>query len=78
MSGDVLFECGYRGHLWRLEVATHQGRTFGNWRKWYDQGGEWQPTREGCTIPLDSLWELMTSLMAHHGLPAPIRPDNGG
>lgn len=72
MSGPVLFEHRHRGHLWRLEIQSFKGRTFGNWRKWYPaEGGDWRPTREGCTIPLDALAELTACLMAHHGLPPP-------
>lgn len=71
MSGPVLFEIERRGHLWRLEIATHKGRTFANWRKWYLQAGAWKPTREGCTIPLDRLGDLTACLMAYHGLEAP-------
>lgn len=74
MTGRVIFEREQRGHRWRLEVATHQGRTFANWRKWYDKGGEWKPTREGCTFSLDGLWELTAALMDAHGLPAPAAP----
>ena len=74
MSGAVLFECEHRGHRWRLEVATHQGRIFANWRKWYDKGGNWEPTRDGCTFPLEGLWELTAALMDYHGLPAPAAP----
>jgi hypothetical protein len=43
----ILFEQPYRGDLWRLEVATHEGRTFGNWRKWYRDGDTLRPTRQG-------------------------------
>jgi hypothetical protein len=77
MRGRVLWEREYRGHRWRLEVTEHQGRTFGNWRKWYDVGGTWKPTREGCTFPLESLWELTASLMAHHDLKPPQEPLKG-
>lgn len=74
MASLILFEHTYRGHRWRLEVTEHQGRTFGNWRKWYDAGGTWKPTREGCTFPLEGLWKLTAALMEHHGLPAPKPP----
>ena len=40
MSSAILFEQPYRGDVWRLEVATHEGRTFGNWRKWYRDGAK--------------------------------------
>ena len=59
MSGVVLFEHNHRGDKWRLEVVTHNGRTFGNWRKWYKVGETLKPTRVGCTIPLERLSDLM-------------------
>ena len=77
MSGPFLFEAPYRGDNWRLEIATFQGRTFANWRKWYPKDGEWKPTKIGCTFPLDGLWELTASLMAHHGLTPPGAPESG-
>ena len=71
MSGEVIFEHRHRGHLWRLEVATFKGRSFGNWRKWYSDGEGWRATREGCTIPLEGLGTLTAGLMAYHGLEPP-------
>jgi len=75
MSGATLFEQPYRGDVWRLEVTSHDGRTFGNWRKWYWAGDTLTPTRQGCTIPLERLGELEAALVAYrmgdapHGLP---------
>lgn len=71
MSGPFLFEAPYRGYLWRLEVSTFRGNTFANWRRWYRKEGEWLPGQEGCTFPLDALWELTEALIAHHGLTPP-------
>lgn len=65
MSGAVLFEQQYRGDVWRLEVATHDGRTFGNWRKWYWEGDTLKPTRQGVTIPLERLSELEAALAGY-------------
>lgn len=59
---SVLFEQPYRGDVWRLEVTEHEGRTFGNWRKWYRDGDTLKPTRQGVTIPLDRLVELAQSV----------------
>ena len=76
MSGAILFEQPYRGDVWRLEIASHDGRTFGNWRKWYREGDTLKPTRQGVTIPLERLSELHAALTAHlagkapDGLPA--------
>lgn len=70
MSGAVLFEQRHRGNLWRLEVVEHDGRTFANWRKWYDANGTWKPTRDGCTFPLDRLRDLADALAEHHAAPA--------
>lgn len=78
MSGGVLFEQTHRGNLWRLEVVTWKGRTFANWRKFYDAKGEWKPTREGFTMPLDSLADLTATLMVHQGLKPPERQAAGG
>ncbi len=71
MTGRVLFEHKHRGELWRLEIADYRERTFANWRKWYSEGGEWKPTREGCTVPLDRLADLTACLMEYHGLEPP-------
>jgi len=62
---SILFEQPYRGDVWRLEVAEHDGRTFGNWRKWYREGETWKPTRQGVTIPLDRLAELGESVVGY-------------
>ena len=71
----VLFEQRYRGHLWRLEIADHAGRRFGNWRRWFlNDEGEWQATRQGCTIPLERLEELQDGLRAYLGRDAPEGP----
>ena len=67
----MLFEQMHRGDLWRLEVSTFKGRTFANWRKWYDKAGEWKPTKEGFTMPLEGLGELTASLLAYQGLEPP-------
>lgn len=77
MSGQVLFEHQHRGELWRLEVVTHNGRTFGNWRKWYRAEGDWRPTKQGCTLPLEALREITAELMAFHGLEPPAAPAPG-
>lgn len=76
MSG-VLFEHRHKGHLWRLEVLSFRGRNFANWRKWYADCGGWKPTREGCTLPLESLAGLTASLMVHHGLEPPETLETG-
>lgn len=65
MTGAILFEQPYRGDVWRLEVARHDGRTFGNWRKWYRDGDTLKPTRQGVTIPLERLPELAEALAAY-------------
>lgn len=71
MSSTILFEQPYRGDVWRLEIASHEGRTFGNWRKWYREGDALKPTRQGVTIPLERISELLAALMAYHGLNVP-------
>jgi len=71
VSGRVLFEQERNGQLWRLEIVSYRGRTFTNWRKWYSASGEWKPTKQGCTMPLERLADLTACLMAYHGLEAP-------
>jgi len=65
MSGVILFEQQYRGDVWRFEAAEYQGRRFANIRKWYEKDGEWRPTRQGLTMPLERLPELAQALMAY-------------
>ena len=74
MKEAILFEQPYRGDVWRLEIANHDGRTFGNWRKWYREGDTLKPTRQGVTIPLERLSELHEALTAHLAGEAPQGP----
>lgn len=67
----LLFEQPYRGDVWRLEVVRHEGRTFGNWRKWYWVGDTLKPTRHGVTIPLERLPELGGVIAAYLAENAP-------
>jgi hypothetical protein len=62
MRNAILFEQHHRGDMWRLEVASYEGRTFMNWRRWYQKDGSWKPTREGVTIRLERLGELEGAL----------------
>lgn len=34
----------------RFQVAEYRGRTFGDIRVYYDDGGEWKPSRNGVAI----------------------------
>lgn len=77
MTGGYIFEHRHKGNLWRLEVQTFRGRTFANLRKWYAEGEGWKPTRDGFTMPLESLASLTAGLMAHHGLEVPEGLKNG-
>ena len=63
-QGGLLFETQYKDHLWRLEVSRFRGKTFGNWRKWWQKDGEWLPSKVGCTIPLSQIPELHEALGA--------------
>ena len=65
MSSDILFEQPSRGDVWRLEVSHYQGRDFGNWRKWYQDGDTLKPTRQGVTIPLERLPDLAETLASY-------------
>lgn len=73
MSGVILFEQPYRGDVWRLEIASHDGRTFGNWRKWYWDGDTLKPTRQGSTFTLERLSELNEAVTAYFAGQAPDR-----
>lgn len=61
----ILFEQQALGVLWRLEVTSHKGRTFANWRKWFWDEGDLKPTRQGITMPLQRLSELEEALAAY-------------
>lgn len=77
MRGAILFEQHYRGDVWRLEVANHDGRSFGNWRKWYRDGDALKPTRQGVTIPLERLPDLaaaLTAYLAENASSGPLSP----
>lgn len=74
MSDALLFEVTHRGDRWRLEVSSHQGRTFLNRRKWWSDGGNWKPTRQGVTIPLERMRELHAAIGAYIALSAPTEP----
>jgi hypothetical protein len=58
MRNTTIYELPYRGDVWRLEVATHQGRTFCNLRRWFDVKGEMRPTKDGLIFPLEELGGL--------------------
>jgi len=72
MTGTVPFDQPYQGNLWRLEISTHDGRTFANWRKWYWQGTDLRPTRQGTTIPLERIVELHDALGAYLASEPPL------
>lgn len=74
MSDLILFEQPHRGDVWRLEIVTYDGRTFGNWRKWYRDGDTLKPTKQGSTIPLERIVELHASLGAYIAGDAPDGP----
>lgn len=71
MSSAILFEQPYRGDVWRLEVASHDGRMFANWRKWYWDGDTLKPTRQGVTFSLERLSELQATVTAYFAGEAP-------
>ena len=54
----VLFEQSKGRDLWRFEVATHDGRTFVQWRKWWLDHGTLKPSQMGFTFALERLAEL--------------------
>lgn len=76
MTGGLLFEVVQRGDIWRLEVAHFEGRTFGNWRKWWRDGDTLKPTRQGVTIPLERLAELHAAIGAYLASDASHGPES--
>ncbi len=76
MTGALLFEVVHRGDVWRLVVDDYQGRTFANWRKWWQDGDTVKPTRQGVTIPLERLAELHAAIGAYLAAEAPYGPEN--
>jgi hypothetical protein len=76
MTAALLFEQPYHGDVWRLEVTEHNGRTFGNWRKWWRDGVTLKPSREGVTIPLERFPELHAAIGAYLAENAPSGPEN--
>ena len=74
MTGAVLFEVTQRGDRWRLEVSSHEGRTFANWRKWWSDGDDWKPTRQGVTFSLERMGEMHEAIGAYIAANAPTGP----
>ncbi|RED17495.1 PC4/YdbC family ssDNA-binding protein [Parasphingopyxis lamellibrachiae] len=63
MLTGVIFEHRHRGNVWRLEVSEHDGRTFANFRRWFENDhGELCPTKDGCTFPLERLLDLSVAV----------------
>ncbi len=61
----VLFELSHRGDVWQLAVVEYRGRTSGDFRKWYWDGDNLKPGREGVSIPLGRLPELYEAIGAY-------------
>ena len=72
----VLFEVRARDGVWRLNVDTHNGRTFANWRKWWRDGETLRPTKQGVTFPLARIGELAGVLDGWARANAPYGPEN--
>lgn len=65
MSALTLLSAPQRGDTVLVQINEHNGKTFGNFRKWYPDGGVLKPTRQGVTIPLELLPELHKALGAY-------------
>lgn len=77
MTPAVLFEHSHRKDVWRLEVATHEGRTFVNWRKWWWDDGTLKPSKIGVIIPLKRLAEMEAAIAEWRKANAPDWPISG-
>lgn len=65
MSNTLIFEQYHRGNSWRMEAGFYKGRQFINFRKWYkNSDGEWKPSPEGLTFPLERLDCLCEAIQA--------------
>ena len=71
MTGRTLLTLLQRGDTVLVQISEHGGKTFANFRKWYSDGDSLKPTRQGVTIPLESLPELHRSLGAYLADTAP-------
>lgn len=65
MTGRTLLTLPQRGDTVLVQISEHGGKTFANFRKWYLDGDSLKPTRQGVTIPLESLPELHEALGAY-------------
>lgn len=71
MTGRTLLTLPQRGDTVLVQISEHGGKTFANFRKWYSDGDSLKPTRQGVTIPLESLPELHQALGAYLADTAP-------
>jgi hypothetical protein len=71
MTGYTLLSLRQRGDTVLVQISEHGGKTFANFRKWYLDGDILKPTRQGVTIPLESLPELHKSIGAYLAETAP-------
>ena len=71
MSARTLLSLPQRGDTVLVQISEHGGKTFANFRKWYSDGDSLKPTRQGVTIPLESLPELHRALGAYLANAAP-------
>jgi hypothetical protein len=78
-GGSVpIFAHHYRGDEWRLAIATLDGRRFADLRRWWQSpAGQWCPSRDGFTMPLERLPELHGALGAAIARMSLHGPENG-
>jgi hypothetical protein len=65
MISQTLLSFPQRGDTVLVQINQHKGQTFANFRKWYPDGKALKPTKQGVTIPLHALPELLQALGAY-------------
>ena len=48
----------------RISLDEYRGFKYLSIREFYDDSGQWKPTRKGCTIPLDSIPAFLEAVEA--------------
>ena len=72
MSGYLIFEQSYRGHMWQLRAVEHDGRVHCDFRRWYWEAGLLKPSRDGLVFPMARLPELYAAMGDYLAGEAPV------
>lgn len=70
MGEEKLFGAVARNSTEQVQITrrTYKERTFLDIRFYYDDNGEWEPTRKGVTIAWDYKPEFLRILEREHGI----------